>query len=257
MPELEEELRNLLGLRFPNAKAAAVRRHVHSSWERPQESNLFECVLLDAFVREWEPDRPSAEPQEFFFDDSELVVTKEEIRGAYDEIDDPGDAIREIAKIWAKLDDATGLAEARTRILLGKVDPPEELPELPAWVRREFASLKKEEEQDRETIPASPIAIECAKRLISSSLAKVGQGESLTAEIYHGPGGRVVVDWDVGPNRLQWMVGVPDLPWPGVAVNMLTRTGSGASAARSTETLHDAFAVLDRFKELTERSDGE
>jgi hypothetical protein len=179
----------------------------------------------------------------------ELSESKREIRYAYDEIgpSDPGRALRSIAGVWAKLDDALGLAEARSRLLLGRMKPPEELVELPPWAIAQFASLNADS-GDEDSAVAHPLAEEYARRLLSACLAKLTDPNEVEAEVSHGPGGRVLVDWKLAPNRIQWMVGVSDLHWPGSLVNVLTKQVTGKEAIRETRTLHDAFAVVELFE---------
>lgn len=159
-------------------------------------------------------------------------------------MDNNREELKNITKIWEKLDSLNSIIEATARRILCKVRLPDSLSVLPEWADKEFASLNKVVEDE---IPSIPIAIESAKNLILSCLATIENSDSLTAEIYTGPSGSVVVDWNVGNNRLQWIVGITELQWPGVLVTVLNRVGTYGNVKRSTYTFHDAFAVIDNF----------
>ena len=203
---------------------------------------------------DWDRMTRSADPQTLEPPDAsqrELARAKERIKNAFDTMP-PNDALRDIRETWAGLDDAVGLAEARTRLLLGKIDPPKTLPTLPTWVTDGFEAMNADDDDD-DDVSALPAAVESARRLIAASLAALEVPNDLKAEIDRGPSGQVVIDWRADAFRVQWMVGVSPISWPGVTVNALARIGSGRGAVRETRTFHDAFGVLEHFQEQLSR----
>src|SRR5262249_55740991 len=69
---------------------------------------------------------------------------------------DPKVGIRKIDTLWADIDEASNLAEARMRILLRKITPPELTPE-PAWLTERLVGLKAVTVQHPADVPVAAI----------------------------------------------------------------------------------------------------
>lgn len=179
------------------------------------------------------------------------------VRAAY-EHKDPLEALFGISRLWSRLDKSYDLTEARTRILLGKVTPPEQWGQIPPWLTEQLPDLAT---SDEGSAPSHPIAIMTAVRLVQACLNKADVAAVIDpetdsdhqAEVYKGPMGRVIVDWTLPRGRLQWMVEAADLPWPGVKVHVMSRVGVGPGAPRHTRTVHNAFEIVEQFREHLDR----
>lgn len=164
-----------------------------------------------------------------------------EIKDAYEKLD-PQAALRKICDIWTKLDESVQLAEARTRILLAKLPPPE-LAAMPNWLDEQLPAMMN---GDDDTGPPNRAAVESSIRLIR---ACVHHAPSLGASVTNAPLGRVSVDWDLPTGKIRWLVGTADLPWPGASVISLVKTRTDSGVRRSTAIFHTAFDVVAQFRE--------
>jgi hypothetical protein len=169
------------------------------------------------------------------------------IRRAYEK-DRPSEALRKIASIWETIDRSAELAEARSNLLLRKITPPDLAP-LPSWLDEQVPALRT---HDDDAPGCNPSVVEVTTKLVRACLLIPG-AKKLRAELSKGPLGLVLVDWEVSPNRLQWLVGPTALPWPGLTVYFLSRYGTGSDAKRETRIFHNAFDVLDYFREQLRR----
>lgn len=152
-----------------------------------------------------------------------------------------GEVLGDLRKVWRGLEQCTGLVEARTRLVLAKLEKPV-LASAPDWLKNQVKELKQEERAAR-----YDCELEQAQNLVQSCLALEGYSH-LEADISYGPLGSVVVDWDVR-GRHQWMIVPLSIPWPAVKNYVLHREGSGLDARREQSCFHDAFEVIDYFKE--------
>ncbi|WP_394844960.1 hypothetical protein LZC95_48905 [Pendulispora brunnea] len=169
--------------------------------------------------------------------DAAFETIKTNIQEAYEQYS-PELAIDRIGRIWEKLDNIVQFAEAKTRLLLGKLKRPV-VPEPPEWLSDRLRPLGKNDE-DGCALPEA--TIESTKLLIGYILAEP-RNTHLRATLEKGPLGRAVVDWENDIGRLQWFVAPSELPWPGVNVHVWERKGRGAAAHREMRTFHHALAV--------------
>jgi hypothetical protein len=174
-------------------------------------------------------------------------IATQGIRTAYDTMPLP-EALKEIAAIWEELDRCAELAASRSRLLLGKLDPPP-LCETPSWFESQKAEVLEGAEEDGEA-GARPEAFDSAELLVRAGLATLDQHEQIEAELEAGPLGRVIIDWGAPYGRLRWMVDVAELSWPAVKVFQL-RCSHPASfdVAPDTRILYNAFDVVQEFRE--------
>jgi hypothetical protein len=170
-----------------------------------------------------------------------LSVIEDAIRQSYD-LEHPAQSMRAIGTIWEKLDEASRLAEARSRVLLARIKSPP-LVDSPSWLDRQVRKLKT---TDAEEAPVRPEAVESASKAIRACLATIRRGAK--ARIAHGINGRVEVDWEVSEGRLQWMVEAPEIPWPGVKVFALSRQNAFGSAPK-IKILRNVFSLIEHFNE--------
>lgn len=174
-------------------------------------------------------------------------IATQGIRRAYDTMPLP-EALQEIAAIWEELDRCAELAASRSRLLLGKLDPPA-LYETPTWFQSQKAEVLEGAEEDGEAGPRAE-AFDSAELLVRAGLATLEQREEIEAELQAGPLGRVIIDWGAPYGRLRWMVDVAELSWPAVKVFQL-RCSHPASfdVAPDTRILYNAFDVVQEFRE--------
>ena len=163
-----------------------------------------------------------------------------QIRNAYDHLA-PSEALNAISRIWENLDRTSNLAEARSRLVLGKLEIPP-MVESPQWLLDQLADLSV---SDAELAAANPLAIDAAQRLVRSCL--FGVSEPITANVCRAPMGHVFVDWDVAPNVLQWEVVPAPLPWPGLKVNVVAMNTSKAKPEIQSRIFHNAFDAIEQF----------
>lgn len=132
--------------------------------------------------------------------------------------------------IWSRLDECSGLAEARLRRMLPFVGKPN-LSAPPVWLSTSIAALK-----DGSVLPG---AIESTELLIRSLLTEINIEPP---RIDSGPLGTVEVHF-VSDAALIWRVSASVLPWPGVNVRSYSEpeAGSGKLDAR---TYHFGPALL-------------
>ena len=169
---------------------------------------------------------------------------KEGIRNAYEDAE-PREGLRAICEIWDQLDQTSELAAARSRILIGKIDPPP-LAMLAEWFSNQKHVLSQVEDDE---LPANPVARETAENLVRASLAALSREHELPqAELDIGPMGRVIIDWISDRGRFQWVVDADDLAWPAIKVYELKHeTREGVSQEIKTRVLHNAFDAVDSF----------
>ena len=172
---------------------------------------------------------------------SSLELTNSAIREAFDRFS-PSVGLEVISDIWGELDRSAELAEARSNILLGKVEPLQ-LAETPEWFLQQKDVLLKEHADEYQV---SPWALESTELLIRACVANVGAMNELTAEVTAGPLGRIWVDWHIPQGRYQWLVDATDLPWPCVKVYLLRQDKTNSKA--ETKVLHNAYQVTEEFK---------
>lgn len=169
------------------------------------------------------------------------------IRQAYDSFP-PSEALSAIAGIREELDRCSELAAAQSRLLLGKLDPPD-LCETPDWFVSQKAELAESAEEDDDTPPA-PWVLDSAELLIRAVLAEAERPEACVAELAVGPLGRLIVDWRVAQGRLRWMVDATEASWPAVKVFQLRRSGSDPVATSAqTRIMYNAFDVVKETRE--------
>lgn len=162
----------------------------------------------------------------------------------------PPTAIAKIGEWWSVLDDAAGLAEARTRILLKKVKAPPLSPE-PAWVAEQVPELSQSED---DSAASHPLAIDSARKLIRACLTQLDDGVTYSADLRRGPLGRVAVSWKFSGARLYWMVTAADLPWPGVLVHSVARNDIGTTPKSSARIHHFIAPIIEEFLALARPS---
>lgn len=176
-----------------------------------------------------------------------LERANDAIRQAYDSLS-PSEALSAIARIREELDRCSELAAARSRLLLGKLDPPG-LCETPDWFVSQKAELVKSAEEDGDILPA-PWVLDSAELLIRAVLVEVERPEACVAELGVGPLGRLIVDWRVGQGRLRWMVDATEVSWPAVRVFQLRRSGPGSlETLAETRIMYNAFDVVKETRE--------
>ncbi len=152
------------------------------------------------------------------------------------------EALEKIRKVWRGIDDCFGLAEARTRLILGKLDNLV-LAEEPEWLKNAEIVLRKKALEEHKI---NELVFDDAKKLIRACVNLEGYSK-LEAEIYPALDG-IAVDWKVSPDAHQWIVSPTMNVWPMVYVHALN---SKAHEKHSTETevFHDALGVIDYFKD--------
>lgn len=165
-----------------------------------------------------------------------------QIRKAYDHLV-PHEALNAISRIWENLDRTSQLAEARSRLVLGKLEFPQTV-ESPQWLSDQLGELSV---SDSELAAANPLAVDAGQMLIRACL--FGVTESVTAEVRRAPMGNVFVDWDVAPNVLQWEVVPAALPWPGLKVNVVAMNTSKAKPEIQSRIFHNAFDAIEYFQQ--------
>lgn len=153
---------------------------------------------------------------------------------------DPNVGIRKIDMLWANIDEASNLAEARMRILLRKVTPPELALE-PGWLTERLGELKAMTVEHPADVPVA--AIDSAALLIRAVMHAC-KNPALRPEIEPGPMRSVEVQWDEA-RTLSWLVYEPTLPWPGVYVRVYVRPDL-ASPKLQVKPLHQAFGVIEQ-----------
>lgn len=151
------------------------------------------------------------------------------------------EALEEIREAWNYLDDSCGLAEARMNILLNQIGNIELALE-PKWLTEADSSCK--EDRIGITKERDDYLISTAKKLIRACVY-YPEYSNLEANLYYGVNGKMVVDWEVEPNKHQWVIDYPMISWPGLLVYTLNREGNKIE----TKTFHDAFAVIDYFRD--------
>lgn len=164
-----------------------------------------------------------------------------QIRNAYDHLV-PTEALNAISRIWENLDRTSQLAEARSRLVLGKLEIPP-MVESPPWLLDQLGELSA---SDSELAAANPLAIDAGQKLIRACLLCVTA--SVTAEVRRAPMGHVFVDWDVAPNVLQWVVVPAALPWPGLKVNVVAMNTSKPKPEIQSRIFHNAFDAIEYFQ---------
>ena len=167
------------------------------------------------------------------------------IKHAYDRFI-PKTALTFIGNIWDSLERTNELAAARSRILLGKVDPPP-LAELPTWYTEQKDALLAAEDDE---IAANVVAVESVELLIRAITAAVGSDHALSADIETGPLGRVVLNWYIPSARLQWLVDAIDIPWPAVKVyEVFQPKHAGKPRVSRSRIFHNAFDAIESLLE--------
>ena len=176
-----------------------------------------------------------------------LECASDAIRSAYDSLK-PSDALREIAGIWEELDRCTELAAARSRLLLGRLDPPN-LEDTPDWFVSEREKLVQSA-NDEGDVPPPPWALDTAGLLVRAALASLEDPADASALLEEGPLGRVVVEWAMPQGRLQWMVEGSELSWPAIKVYQVRREGAvSLDTPADTRVLYNAFDAVKEFHE--------
>lgn len=178
-----------------------------------------------------------------------LVLIKDCIRSTCENEDSPDQQLQQIASIWEQLDKTSRLAEAKTRILLGQIGKPD-LAIVPDWFNAQLSELTA---PDDELAPAHPLAIDSSKKLVQACLHEIPEAQELEADIAKSPLGRVLLDWTVPPNILQWIVEAVELPWPGVKVHVLSLDCSDSENKPVTRTFYNAFDLVEHFREQLRR----
>ena len=152
-------------------------------------------------------------------------------------------ALEAISCVWEKVDRVAQLAEARTRLLIGKIDTPPR-GEAPDWLASQISCLS---EASNIGPTANRQAIESVENLVCACLMK--QDRNFTAQIAPTPLGHVFVDWDMAPRVLQWEVIPTPLPWPGCRVNVVSMDNSVSKPKIQSRIFHNAFQVIRHFHE--------
>ena len=152
-------------------------------------------------------------------------------------------AIEAISYIWENVDRVAQLAEARSRLLLGKIVPPR-LCSAPTWLEEQVAILS---ESLNGHSSMNSQAIESVKNLICACL--IEESGQITAQIVPAPLGHVFVDWDLSPTILQWEVAPTHLPWPGCRVNVVSINNSMSKSKIQSRIFHNSFQVIRHFHE--------
>ena len=141
---------------------------------------------------------------------NELEQLKNRIKQAYNSLP-PKEALREIRWIWEQSDDAVGLAEARTRLLLGKME-----------------------------------RIDVHGDVIGKLIALVGVMIDIPSDVtvtVTTDGNEV--DWRRGDSLIRWSIDISENRWPMVLVYVLSKKGG----IRHTRTSRDAFGVIEHLEE--------
>ena len=152
-------------------------------------------------------------------------------------------ALEVISCVWEKVDRVAQLAEARTRLLIGKIDAPPR-GEVPDWLASQISFLS---EASNIGPTANRQAIESVENLVCACL--MNQNCNFTAQIAPTPLGHVFVDWDMAPRVLQWEVIPTPLPWPGCRVNVVSMDNSVSKPKIQSRIFHNAFQVIRHFHE--------
>jgi len=255
--------------------AKALERYAEKALQREQVASLYKgemCDVHEGVAEIWHPDgriegalqtsigpvafvegrivpQPSPDTQSGGQPDWRRFgeIATQGIRRAYDTMPVP-EALKEIGAIWEELDRCAELAASRSRLLLGKLDPPA-LCDTPTWFESQKAGVLEDAEEDGETGPR-PEAFDSAGLLVRAGLATLEQPEDIGAELEAGPLGRVIIDWGVPYGRLRWMVDVADLSWPAVKVFQLRCSHpTSFDVAPDTRILYNAFDVVQEFRE--------
>ena len=155
------------------------------------------------------------------------------------------ESLKHFRKVWAGLDDCIGLAEARTGLSVVRLELPK-LAEEPKWFKNAESDLREEYPNIEKYSLIR--CLDDAKKLICGCINDERYSK-LDAEVYSAIGNSICVDWNIENGKHQWLVRLSDLPWPGCLVYVLNRKGLGDEAERETLILHDAFSVIDYFRE--------
>ena len=139
---------------------------------------------------------------------NELEQLKNRIKQAYDSLP-PKEALCEIRGIWEQLDDAVGLAEARTGLLLGKVE-----------------------------------RLEVYGDVVEKLIAAAGILVDIQGDVKVTTSGNEV-EWRRGDSLLKWSIDISENRWPMVLVYVL----SNERGIRHTKTFHDAFGLIEHLEE--------
>ncbi|MCH7988630.1 MAG: hypothetical protein IID46_05685 [Planctomycetes bacterium] len=214
------------------------------SWAGKLEFKVIDVREVSNVLRRKKKIKPPTDLQSGFIHRSTVECDQAAyaIRAAHQHLS-PEDAVETIGTIWESLEKTGQLAEARTRICLGKLKEPQ-LAERPAWLAEQLQDLSQ---ADEDLAPSHPLAIEAADRVIRACL-HLSTAE-IEAKVQKAPLGNVLVGWDVEPHSLQWEVEAARLPWPGVKINALVVDNSGDKPQAHTRIFHTAFEVIGHFSE--------
>ena len=146
--------------------------------------------------------------------------------------------LNSLERVWSRIDELSGMAEARLRLNLA-AGP--DLLESPQWLQSEIASLG---ENSSPRNPPHPAAIDSAARLIRATLrALPALAPNLRANLSAATLGRVDVEWS-GDSGLRWIVGISGVAWPGVLVRTYRAKGGSDAIGLVAHTLHTAASVV-------------
>jgi len=160
------------------------------------------------------------------------------IKDASDE-SDPRVGLEKIGKLREQIDRVNELAEARSRLLLRRVDSPNTA-KRPSWFDSAFKDVTCVGEID-----------EIAKICIRTFLVEFPTLRAEVSNFNHG--NRVSIDWQLHYNkRLQWVVNSDSgaIIWPGCSVYVLGRIGNGSEAVRETKLCHNVFDLIEFSKKF-------
>ncbi|MFC1759683.1 hypothetical protein ACFL2H_13100, partial [Planctomycetota bacterium] len=156
----------------------------------------------------------------------------------------PTDAIKTIGVVWNMAEKTCELAEARSRLLLGK------LPKLPSvavpqWFEDAVLSW---DDEDRGVV--NPASIDAARRIVGCVSAELSD---LQALVTVGMLGRVTLDWYFEGVRCSWMIDPTDLPFPSTRIYEASQLPKGKM---QTRIIHDMHSALNALREIANGSNG-
>lgn len=152
--------------------------------------------------------------------DSCLETIREEIRWRF-ENEDKKQGLRDIAALWEKLEGVTGLAEARSRILLPH--SPVELVPSPDWLTTKLLATQyypREEEPEHSLPPPHTRTLQNADRIIRFVLPDFPLG--LEPRIDRWFKGSIEVEWVLNDRSISWLIYPSNLGFPGCDIRAYT-----------------------------------
>ncbi len=162
----------------------------------------------------------------------------EDIRQAYEHFS-PQEAVERIERLWQQIDVADGVAEAKMRLLLRRLTPPE-LRDVRPSLEVQLKQLVGGSAEDS----VHPDVIDSVRSLLRALPPSVDP--TLEAD------GRGAVEVDFGgASQLTWLVERPRITWPGVSVRAYARA-KGSRGPVKVKPFHQAFGLLEHAKQHLE-----